>query len=169
LANAVIGGGFSSRLNQNLREDKGYTYGAGSAFGAQRAGGSIIANTNVRNEVTGAAIGEFVKEYTRIGSEAVPEAELTQTKRFMAGGYLLLNQSLGNVVGTLADFWLVGLPPQTLSDYVPKIQAVTAVQVQAMGKKYYAPAQQSIVVVGDAEVREQLKSYGEFTVTDKSD
>lgn len=169
LANAVLGGGFSSRLNQNLREDKGYTYGAGSAFAAQRAGGSIIANTNVRNQVTGAAIGEFVKEFDRLGSAAVPDAELTQTKRYMAGGYLLLNQSLGNVVGTLADLWLVGLPPQTLSDYVSRIQAVTAAQVQAMGKKYYAPAQQSIVVVGDAEVRAQLKAYGEFPVTDKDD
>ena len=168
LANAVLGSGFSSRLNQNLRENKGYTYGAGSAFGPQRAGGSIIASANVRNDVTGAAIGEFVKEFSRIGNQAVPEAELAQTKRHMAGGYLLLNQSLGNVVGTLADFWLVGLPPQTLSDYVTKIQAVSAAQVQAMGKKYYAPAQQSIVVVGDAEVRAQLKAYGEFSAVDKT-
>lgn len=167
LANAVLGSGFSSRLNQNLREDKGYTYGAGSAFSPQRDGGSIIASANVRNEVTGATIGELVKEFGRLGNEPVPEAELVQTKRYLAGGYLLLNQSLGNVIGTLADFWLVGLPPQTLSEYVPKIQAVTAAQVQAMGKKYYAPAQQSMVVVGDPGVRAQLKPYGGFPVTDK--
>jgi zinc protease len=169
LANAVLGGGFSSRLNQNLREEKGYTYGAGSAFAAQRAGGSLIASANVRNDVTGAAIGEFDKELARLGSEPVSAAELDQTKRYMAGGYLLLNQSLGNVLGTLADFWLVGLPPQTLSDYVPKIQAVTAAQVQAMGRKYFAPEQQSIVVVGDAGVRAQLKPYGEFPLPDKDD
>jgi len=169
LANAVIGQGFSSRLMQNLREDKGYTYGAGSTLSPQRSGGSIVASANVRNEVTGAAVAQFIREFKRLGNEAVPEAELTQTKRYMAGGYLLLNQSLGNVIGTLADFWLVGLPPQTLSDYVPKIQAVNAAQVQAMGKKYFAPEQQSIVVVGDAEVRAQLKPYGEFPATEKDD
>jgi zinc protease len=168
LTNAVLGGGFSSRLNQNLREDKGYTYGAGSALGPQRSGGSIVASTSVRNDVTGATLGEFTREFTRLGNEAVPQAELMQTKHYMAGGYLLLNQSLGNVIGTLADFWLVGLPPQTLSDYVPKIQAVTAAQVQAMGKKYYAPGQQSIVVVGNPAVREQLKPYGEFPANEKN-
>ena len=167
LANAVLGQGFSSRLNQNLREDKGYTYGAGSVLGAQRAGGSIVASASVRNEVTGAAIGEVVKEFARLGKQLVPDAELTQTKRYMAGGYLLLNQSLGNVIGTLADFWLVGLPPNTLSDYVPKIQAVNAAQVQAMGRKYFAPESQSIVVVGDAQVRAQLKPYGVFPLPDK--
>lgn len=169
LANAVMGDGFSSRLNQNLREDKGYTYGAGSRMRAERAGGSLTAQANVRNEVTGAALDEFVKEYARMGSEPVADDELVLTKRYLAGGYLLLNQSLGEVMQTLANFWLVGLPPQTLSDYVPKLQAVTTQQVQAMGKKYYAPGQQSIVVVGDAEVLDQLKAYGEFPVIDKHD
>lgn len=167
LANAVLGQGFSSRLMQNLREDKGYTYGAGSTLSPQRAGGSLLANANVRNEVTGAAVAQFIGEFKRLGGEAVSEAELNQTKRYMAGGYLLLNQSLGSVIGTLADFWLVGLPPQTLSEYVPRIQAVKAAQVQAMGKKYFAPESQSIVVVGDAEVRAQLKPYGEFPAVDK--
>ena len=162
MANAVLGGGFSSRLMQNLREDKGYTYGAGSAVGAERAGGAVVASASVRNDVTGAALAEFMREYAQLGSTAVPEGELEQTKRYLAGGFLLLNQQQAQVASTLADYWLVGLPPQTLSDYVPKLQAVTAAQVQAMARKYFAPKDQSIVVVGDAAVLPQLKPYGTF-------
>ncbi len=162
LANAIFGGGFSSRLNQNLREDKGYTYGAGSSVGALRAGGAIVAAANVRNDVTGAALAEFMHEYQRFGSAAVPDDELAQTKHYLAGGYLLLNQQQAQVAATLADDWLAGLPPQALSDYVLKLQAVTAAQVQAMAKKYFSPQDQSIVVVGDASVLPQLAPFGSF-------
>ncbi len=162
LTNALLGGGFTSRLNQNLREDKGYSYGAGSSIGAERAGGAVVASANVRNEVTGAALGEFMQEFTRLGSTPVSDDELAQTKHYLAGGYLLLNQQQAQVAATLADYWLVGLPPQTLSDYVPKLQAVNAAQVQAMAKKYFTPKDQSIVVVGDAEVLPQLTPYGNF-------
>jgi zinc protease len=162
LTNAVLGGGFRSRLNQNLREDKGYTYGAGSAFVADRAGGAIIAAANVRNEVTGAALAEFIREYARLGSALVPDDELDQTKHYLAGGYLLLNQQQAQVAAALADYWLVGLPPQTLSDYVPKLQAVSAAQVQMMARKYFSPNDLSIVVVGDAAVKAQLAPYGDF-------
>ncbi len=164
LTNAVLGGGFTSRLNQNLREDKGYTYGAGSALGAERAGGAVVASANVRNEVTGAALAEFMRELDRLGSTPVSDDELAQTKHYLAGGYLLLNQQQAQVAATLADYWLVGLPPQTLSDYVQKLQAVSAAQVQAMARKYYASKDQSIVVVGDAKVLPQLVPYGTFDI-----
>jgi len=162
LTNAVLGGGFRSRLNQNLREDKGYTYGAGSAFRAERAGGAVVAYANVRNEVTGAAIAQFVREFALLGSKPVSDDELAQTKHYLAGGYLLFNQQQAQVAAALADYWLVGLPPQTLSDYVPKITAVNTAQVQAMARKYFAPKDQSIVVVGDADVKSQLAPYGAF-------
>ena len=163
LANAVLGGGFSSRLMQNLREEKGYTYGASSGLGMFRAGGRISASADVRNEVTGAAIKEFQSELSRMGSEPVPARELEDTKRYVAGGYLLANQMQTAVAATLASNWLVGLPPEFLGQYVPRIRAVTAEQVQAMGRKYFDPRDYSIVVVGDEKsVTGQLKPYGEF-------
>jgi zinc protease len=162
LTNAVLGGGFRSRLNQNLREDKGYTYGAGSSFRAERAGGAVVAYANVRNEVTGAALAQFMREFAQLGSKQVSDDELAQTKHYLAGGYLLFNQQQAQVAAALADYWLVGLPPQTLSDYVPKLQAVTAAQVQAMARKYFAPKDQSIVVVGVDDVKSQLAPYGNF-------
>lgn len=163
LAGTVLGGGFSSRLMQNLREDKGYTYGARGGLGAQRAGGRVSASADVRNEVTGAALKEFVHEFRRIGVEPVPAQELEDTKRYVAGGYLISNQMQGAVAASLANNWLVGLPAEFLGQYVPKIRAVDAAQVQAMGRKYFDPEAMSIVVVGDPKaVAEQLKAYGTF-------
>lgn len=163
LAGIVLGGGFSSRVMQNLREDKGYTYGARAGLAAARAGGRISAGADVRNEVTGAAIKEFFHEFDRLGTEPVPATELEDTKRYVAGGYLITNQMQGAVAATLANNWLSGLPAEFLGQYVPKIRAVDAAQVQAMAKKYYAPKDQSIIVVGDGKaVAEQLKPYGEF-------
>jgi zinc protease len=168
LANTVLGGGFSSRLMQNLREDKGYTYGARSSSSALRAGGRFSASADVRNEVTGAAVKEFEAELARMGSEPVPAQELEDTKRYVAGGYLISNQMQAAVASQLANYWLVGLPAEFLGQYVTKIRAVDAAQVQAMGRKYFDPKEQSIVVVGDPKaVAEQLKPYGTFDVRAK--
>ncbi|HEY2346464.1 MAG TPA: pitrilysin family protein [Xanthomonadaceae bacterium] len=162
MANAVLGGGFRSRLNLNLREDKGYTYGAGSTLRVEREGGALVAYANVRNAVTGAAVAQFLREYGQLGDQPVPEDELAQTRHYLAGAYLLMNQQQAQVAAALADQWLAGLPPEALSDYVPKLQAVTAIQVQTAARKYFAPKEQSIVVVGDASVLPQLAPYGTF-------
>ncbi|QWP76315.1 insulinase family protein [Lysobacter sp. K5869] len=163
LAGIVLGGGFSSRLMQNLREDKGYTYGARGGISAMRAGGAVQAAADVRNEVTGASLGEFIYEFGRLNDYPVPAQELEDTKRYVAGGYLINNQQQGSVASSLATNWLIGLPAEFLGEYVPKIRAVDAAQVQAMAKKYYAAKDQSIIVVGDYKaVESQLKEFGEF-------
>lgn len=163
LTGTILGGGFSSRVNQNLRENKGYTYGASASSRTYRNGGSIVGGADVRNDVTGAALKEFFGEYSRIGTDLVPAAELDMNKRYVAGGYLINNQLQASVAGTLAGNWLLGLPAEFLGQYVPMIQKVNAEQVREMGKKYFSPESQSIVVVGDpAAVADKLKEYGEF-------
>jgi len=168
LASTILGGGFSSRVNINLREAKGYTYGASAGARMNRAGGAIVGGADVRNEVTGAALNEYFSEYKRIGSELVPAKEMEMNKRYVAGGYMISNQLQRAVAGTLASNWLVGLPAEFLGEYVPRIQRVTPEQVRDVSRKYFAPESQSIVVVGDQKaVGEQLKAFGEFTVMDK--
>ena len=168
LTSTILGGGFSSRVNINLREQKGYTYGASAGARTYRNGGGIVGGADVRNEVTGAALKEFFSEYRRIGTELVPAPEMEMNKRYVAGGYLINNQLQKAVAGTLANNWLIGLPPEFLGQYVPMIQKVTPEQIREMGKKYFTPEMQSIVVVGDAAaVSAQLKEYGEVVVTDK--
>ena len=129
-----------------------------------RVGGAITGGADVRNEVTGASITEYIKEYRRIGSEPVPEAELGMNKRFMAGSYLVSTQLQGSVARQLAGNWLVGLPADFLGKFVPALQKVSAAEVQAVGKKYFNPDEQSWVVVGDStKIAEQLKAFGEFS------
>jgi predicted Zn-dependent peptidase len=168
LASTILGGGFSSRVNIKLREEKGYTYGASAGARLLREGGSIVGGADVRNEVTGAALTEYFNEYKRIGSDLVTPDEMRMHKRYVAGGYLLSNQMQRAVAGTLAGNWLVGLPAEFLSEYVPLIEKVTPEQVRDVSKKYFAPENQAIVVVGDSKaVGEQLKAFGDFTLTDK--
>ncbi len=163
VASGVLGDGFSSRINLNLREEKGYTYGASARPRAALHGGAIVGGADVRNEVTGASLKELDAEYRRIGSEPVPPRELRETQRYMTGSFVVRNQPQDAFARTLASNWLVGQPASFLATYVQRVNRVTAAQVQAAGRKYFAPETQSIVVVGDkAEVSEQLKAWGDF-------
>lgn len=131
-----------------------------------RAGGGIVGGADIRNEVTGAALKEYFSEYQRFGAELVPEDEMAMNKRYVAGGYLISNQLQGSVAATLANNWLVGLPSEFLGQFVPLIQKVSAEQVREVGRKYFSPETQSIVVVGDkAAVSGQLGQYGEFVAS----
>lgn len=163
LTNTILGGGFDSRLMRNLREEKGYTYGARSGFGLARAGGAFQAQADVRNEVTGPAVGEFLKEFETMRTTSVGADELERAKRFTAGTYLFQNQMQGAVASALAGNWLLGRPADYLSQYVGRAQQVTAAQVQAVAREFFDPATQNIVVVGDAAVAEQLAEYGDFS------
>ncbi len=164
----LLGGGFSSRVNLNLREEKGYTYGAGVKLSASRAGGDVVANADVRNDVTGASLKEFFHEFDRLRNEAVTDKDMEDTKRFIAGDYVISNQLQGAVAATLAKNWLNGLPPEFLGQYVPTLRALDAAKVQAVARQYFDPKQQSIVVVGDGKaVADQLKPYGHFQLQSK--
>jgi predicted Zn-dependent peptidase len=104
----------------------------------------------------------------RFRADLAPADEMRTHKRYAAGSYLLRNQMQGAVASTLASNWLVGLPAGFLGQYVPLIEKVTPEQVRTVAKKYFAPENQTIVVVGDPKaVGEQLKPFGEFTVSDK--
>ena len=163
VANTILGGGFTSRITQDIREDKGYSYSPWSRFSANRVGGSAVATVDVRNEVTGATLGELAKLFDGMASQPASAEELNGAKRLVGGIYLLRNQIQGSLTGTLANYWVDGLPPSFLGSYVAEANKVTAAQVQAMGRKYFAAKDQSIVIVGDPKaIDAQLKPYGTF-------
>ncbi|WP_266169427.1 M16 family metallopeptidase [Dyella subtropica] len=163
VTNVILGGSFSSRLVQDIREDKGYSYSPRSRVASFREGGNALAQVDVRNEVTGATLSELTKLYDSMGTQAPSDEELNGAKRLAIGGYLLSNQIQSTQAGSLARFWVEGLPASYLGTYVAKAQAVTADQVQAIGRKYFAAKDQSIIVVGDPKAIDgQLKPYGEF-------
>ena len=163
VANTICAGSFTSRLVENIREDKGYTYSPGGSVQAMRRGALLSVNADVRNEVTGGAVLEMLYELDRMGATVPSDEEMTRAKRYQSGLYLLRNQIQGAVARTLARNWVNDLPPEALGEFVTKVNAVTADQVRDVGRKVFPSATQTVVVVGDvAKIREELSPFGEI-------
>ena len=148
---AILGGLFNSRLNMKLREEKGYTYGAGAGFDLRRAAGPFTARAAVNTEVTVPAIEEFVTELTRMRESEVAESELRAARDFLVGVFPLRFETAGAVVGALSGLVAHGLPVQELVDYRRAIEAVTVADVAAAARAHLRVDQAAIVVVGDAD------------------
>jgi zinc protease len=162
VANTICGGSFASRLVENIREDKGYTYSPGGSVNTMLRGGVLAVSADVRNEVTGAALLEIFYELDRMGSTLATDEELSRAKRFQSGLYLLRNQIQGSVARTLAANWAKGLPPEALGEFVTKVNAVTAEEVRAVGRAVFPSATQTVVVVGEeSKIREEIGPFGE--------
>jgi predicted Zn-dependent peptidase len=162
VGNTICGGSFASRLVENIREDKGYTYSPGGSVNTMLRGGVLAVSADVRNEVTGAALLEIFYELDRMGSTLATDEELSRAKRFQSGLYLLRNQIQGSVARTLAANWTKGLPPEALGEFVTRVNAVTADQVRAVGRAVFPSATQTVVVVGEeSKIREEIGLFGE--------
>jgi zinc protease len=158
--NTILGGSFTSRLNQNLREDKGYTYGASSVFDFAVAPGAFRAGAAVQTQSTGPAIAEFMNELNRI-LEPIPEEEVDRARKNLAMSFIQGFQATSQIAGQLADVEEHGLPADYLDRYVDRIMAVTKADVERVAAKYLDPANVAIVVVGDrSAIEEQIRALG---------
>ena len=146
---AILGGLFNSRLNMNLREEKGYTYGAGAGFDLRRGRGPFSARAAVNTEVTVPAIVETLKELDRMRQEPVTDAELRAARDYLIGVFPLRFETPGPVVGSLASLYLHGLPDDELATYRASIEAVTAADVQRVASKHIRPDEAALILVGD--------------------
>jgi zinc protease len=165
--NDVIGGGASSRLFLNLREEKGYTYGVYSDFSALRYPGPWRAGGNMRTEVTEGALAEFFHEIRRIREERVPSDELEESKRSIAAGFALSLEQPTRVLNFAIVRKQYGLPTDYWDTYATRIMAVTADEIQRVARKYLNPEALQVVAVGDAsKVRAALEKYGAVEVYD---
>ncbi len=165
VANTICAGSFGSRLVENIREDKGYTYSPGGSLAARAKGSLLTTRAEVRTEVTAAALTEMFYEQDRMASTLPTDEELQRAKRYQGGLYLLRNQIQGSVAQTLASNWVNGLPPSALGEFVSKVNAGTAEQVRAAGRAFFPSTRQAVVVVGDeAKVKEELAQFGEAAV-----
>ncbi len=162
LMNQVLGAGASSRLFMNLREEKGYTYGAYSRIYARRLAGSFEATSEVRTSVTGESLKEFFYELERIRNEKVGEDELNDAKNFLAGVFPIRAETQSGLIGLVAAQQLHGLPDDYLDTYRENIRAVTAAEILEAANKYVHPDSLAMVIVGDAaEVLSQAASYAD--------
>jgi len=161
--NQVLGAGASSRVFMNLREEKGYTYGAYTRLDAKRHGGSFEATAEVRTAVTGDSLKELFYELNRIRDEKVSEEELRDAKNFLTGVFPLRAETQEGLTNLIVNQQLYELPSDYLKTYREHIEAVTAEDVQRAADKYIRPGELAIVLVGDAaEVLPQAQSYSEI-------
>jgi len=158
VANQILGGSFGSYLNMNLREDKGYTYGARSSIGADRYASRFRASVSVRNEVTDSAVVEILKEIKRIRTEPVDAQKLEDTKKKFAGNFVLRLEQPSTIVNYAINKRTDNLPDDFYKTYLQKINAVTVEDVQRVANKYFDINHLQIVVAGKgSEVIENLE------------
>ncbi len=159
IMNAILGGQFSSRINLNLREAKGYTYGARSSFTFAQGPGPFEAGAPVKTEDTKPALIELIKELTDItGPRPATAEELAFAKDRVVKGFPARFESIAGVRGTLAELVLYDLPADYFTHYRSKVDAVTAADVHRVAAKYLDPTRMTILVVGDrTKVEPELK------------
>jgi predicted Zn-dependent peptidase len=167
--NDVIGGGASSRLFLNLREEKGYTYGVYSHFSATRYPGPWRAGGNMRTEVTEGALTEFFYEIRRMREEKVPADELEASKRSIAASFALSLEQPTRVLSFAISRKIYGLPADYWDSYPARVMAITADDVQRVARKYLNPDGLQLVAVGDAgKIKPILEKYGAVEVYDSN-
>lgn len=147
---AILGGLFNSRLNMKLREEKGYTYGAGAGFDPRRAAGPFSARAAVNTDVTAAALSDLVAELDRIRSERVTDAELAAARDFLVGVFPLRFETPGPVVGAMQGMIVHDLPDDELATYRARIEAVTVDDVLSAAQAHLDLERAAAVLVGDA-------------------
>jgi zinc protease len=146
--NTVLGGAFSSRLNLNLREKRGYTYGASSGFDMRLGPGPFSAQAGVQTDKTAESLTEFFNELNGILTP-VPADELARAKNYVALRFPGTFETTGDISRRLEDLVVYDLPEDYYSRYVQNIQAVSAADVQRVAEKYIQPGRLAIIVVGD--------------------
>lgn len=171
--NTLLGGAFTSRLNQNLRETHGWTYGAFSGFSMRQAAGPFTAQAGVVTAKTDSSLVEFFKELNRVRTEPIPADELEKAKRYVALGFPQDFETTQDVTARLSDLVTYGIDPGFFGTYVSRIMAVSAADVKRVADQYVRPSNAVVVVVGDRSQIEagiralnlapvQVKDVGEF-------
>ena len=148
---AILGGLFNSRLNMKLREEKGYTYGAGAGFDMRRGAGPFSARAAVNTEVTVPAIVDMLAELTRMRDNEVAESELVAARDFLIGVFPLRFETAGAVVGALGSLAVHGLGVEELVGYRERIEAVGIADIAAAAREHLHVDEAAIVLVGDVD------------------
>jgi zinc protease len=170
--NAILGGAFTSRLNLNLRETRGYTYGVSSSFTMRREPGPFLVSTAVQTEATAPALSEIMKELRTIREEPVREQEVEDARSYLAGVFPLRLQTTDGTASRLAELFVHDLPLDYFADYRERLLAVSRAEVERAAREHIDPSRTTIVVAGDAaRIRDELAALdlGPVDVTDAGD
>ncbi len=159
--NAVFGGGFSSRLNQNLREAHGYTYGASSRFSFEPSTGTLVASSSVRADVTGASLKEFLAEFKKIREGTIQDAETSRARETLRADAVEATGELGGLLNIAGDLVVNGASFETWAKDLARLEAVKTADLNALAKDAIPLEKGVLVLVGDRGlILEQTKDLG---------
>lgn len=150
--NMILGGAFNSRINWNLREQKGYTYGARSNFAFRKEAGPFSAGGGFKSSVTDSCVYEILTEIKKMRDTDVTDEELEFAKNSLVRGFPRTFETLGQIAGYLGSSVLYNLPDDYYNSYIQNIEKVTVQNVRAVSEKYLQPDKMVIVIVGDVEL-----------------
>ena len=166
-ADTIYGGSFYSRLVRNIRETKGYTYSPFSSSNTRAKTGSFLAGAFVRNEVTGPTLLEIFYELDRMRVLPVTDEELSAAKEYSTGNFSVELASQFGLASRINTVYTFDLDKSFINDFRPKIEALTAADIQKAAAKYFDTYRAAVVIVGDWEkVKEQVTPFGEVTMYD---
>ena len=166
LMNSILGGGTSGRLFKNLREEKGYTYGAFSAISPRRGPGPIRAGGDFQTGSTKESVIELMKEIDGIrGAIPISQAELDSHKLSIINGYPQGFETVGQISGQLSNLVVYGLPDSYFNEYIQRINGVTIQDVTRVSNKYLDSSKMAIIVVGDRKVIEPKLRELQYPIT----
>jgi zinc protease len=168
--NTLLGGKFTSRINLNLRERHGYTYGAASRFSGRLGPGPFVVSAAVATESAGAAAREVLSELRRIRDEPVTREEMEETRSYMLGVFPYTVQGISDVARRLADIAVYGLPGDYYERYLRTIASLSRADLQQAARRHLDPDRLAIVAVGPADqLCRQLEGLGEVVVRSADD
>jgi zinc protease len=159
--NAILGGLFNSRVNLNLREKHGYTYGAFTAFDWRRAAGPFVASAAVRSDATDASVREVLAEIDRIRGDRVGDDELSLAISYLDGVFPIRFETTAAIAAALSSLVVYGLPGDYFDTYRERVRGVNADRVLRAAREHLHPERMQIVAVGDAgTITEPLRALG---------
>jgi zinc protease len=166
-ADTIYGGSFYSRLTRNIREEKGYTYSPFSSSTTLARSGYFLVGASVRNEVTGPTLKEIFLELDRMRTAPVTAEELDAAKAYSTGNFSVELASQSGLAGRINTVYLYDLPRDFITTFKPKIEALSAADIQKAASTYFDQSGFAVVIVGDYDkVKEQVAPYGEVTLYD---
>jgi zinc protease len=164
--NSILGGGGTARLFMNLREDKGYTYGAYSRFSTRRGAGPFAASAEIQTVSTKEAVSEFIKELNGIrGAIPVTPRELEDNKQALIRRFPSGFETVGQISGQLSNLVIYNLPDTTFNEYISKVNAVSLADVNRVANKYLTPDKMAIIIVGDRKTVESGLKQLNYPIT----
>jgi zinc protease len=167
--NRLLGGQFTSRINLNLREKHGFTYGAFSTFRFQKGVGPFVAQGGIVSEKTDSSLVEFIAELNLMREKGMSPEELEYAKKGMIGNFALAFETPSQIAGALQNIVLYGLPEDYYNNYLVNIEGVNLDAVQRVAKQYLDTSRMAVVVVGDlARIKESIAALklGEIIMCD---